>query len=202
FEEHLAVVQQLRPEALVLPVPMADIELLAPQLTYFGLDTLGIRFLGTAEWAEPGVLQTTPHRHTDGFVVATPRRPGGPTEAYLRFVEDYETVLRKTLRSSIPALGYDAAGLMLEALASGMRSPRALRAALEEIRDFPGATGTLSIENGRVLREHHLVRLRDGDMIPIPLEEPDDRLMPAFPFRRGAESPPSGSVPVREEPRR
>lgn len=202
FQGPLRTVRELRPDALVLPVGAQEIELLAPQLTYFGLDTLGIRFLGTAEWAEPGVLQTTPHRHTDGFVVATPRRPGGPTEAYLRFVEDYETVLRKTLRSSIPALGYDAAGLMLEALASGMRSPRALRAALEEIRDFPGATGTLSVENGRVLREHHLVRLRDGDMIPIPLEEPDDRLMPAFPFRRGAESPPSGSVPVREEPRR
>ncbi len=202
FRGPLRTVSELRPDALVLPVDAQEIELLAPQLTYFGLDTLGIRFLGTAEWAEPGVLGTIPQRHTDGFVVATPRRPGGPTEAYLRFVDDYETVLRKTLRSSIPALGYDAAGLMLEALASGMRSPRALRAALEQIRDFPGATGTLSIEDGRVLREHHLVRLRDGDMIPIPLEDPDARLMPAFPMRREGEPPAPASAPVREGPRR
>lgn len=186
FEGLLRTVRDLRPATLVLPMGAREIELLAPQLTYFGLDTLGIRFLGTAEWAEPGVLQGVSQRHTDGFVVATPRVPGGPTEAYLRFVRDYETVLRKTLRSRIPGLGYDAAGLMLEALATGSRSPRRLREALEEIQGFPGATGILSVEDGAIRREHHLVRIRDGGTIPIPLERSREPVLPTelFPGRR------------------
>lgn len=167
FREQMQAVRELQPAALVLPLPASDIELLAPQITYFGLDTLGIQVLGTAEWAESSTLNAVEPRHTDGVVVATPRTPGRPTEAYERFVEDYETTLQKTLRSRIPALGYDAVGLLIEALRSGAREAESVRRALEEIQDFEGATGTLSVSEGRIVRVHRLVRLRNREMIPI-----------------------------------
>ncbi len=178
FEEQMQAVRELLPAALVLPIPASDIELLAPQITYFGLDTLGIQVLGTAEWAEPRTLETVEPRHTDGVVVATPRAPGRPTEAYERFVEDYETTLQKTLRSRIPALGYDAAGLLVEALRGGAREPRAVRRALEEIRDFEGATGTISVRGGRIIRDHRLVRLRNRELIPIRIDFDEEQERP------------------------
>lgn len=169
FEEPFREVRELLPAALVLPIPADDIELLAPQITFYGLDTLGVRVLGTAPWSEPEVLQELDPRHTDGIVVATHRAPGGPTPAWQRFVEDYEEVVRRTLRSRVPALGYDAAGLLLDAVATGAREPAEVAAALESIEGFPGATGELSVRDGRVTRTYHLIRLREREMIPIPL---------------------------------
>lgn len=169
FEEPFRAVRELLPAALVLPVPAGHIELVAPQITFFGLDTLGVRVLGTAGWSDPDVLREVDSRHTDGVVVATHRAPGGPTPAWRRFVTEYEQVVRRTLRSRVPALGYDAAGLLLEAVAAGARDPEEVAAALEEIEDYPGATGELSIRDGRITRTYHLIRLREREMIPIPL---------------------------------
>ncbi|MFW6199880.1 MAG: ABC transporter substrate-binding protein, partial [Gemmatimonadota bacterium] len=171
FEEPLDTVRQVLPEAVLLPVPVGDIELIAPQLTYFGLDTLGVRILGTEEWGEPEVVTSTEPRHLNGVVVATPRPPSGDMPGWNDFVEDYEEVHRQTLRSRIPALGYDAAGLLLEAVALGAREPEEVPRALREIEAYPGATGFLSVEDDRILRRYYLMRLRDREIIPIDLEE-------------------------------
>ena len=172
FEAALGEVREVLPEALILPVPAGDIELLAPQITFFGLDTLGVRILGTEGWGDPSVIRTVDSRHTDGVVLATPRPPGGEAPGWEAFVEDYEDVLQQTLRSRVPALGYDAAGLLMAALATGAREPAEVARALEGIQDYPGATGSLSIRDGRVVRTYHLVRLRDREMIPVPLGDP------------------------------
>lgn len=167
FEEPLRTVRELLPAALVLPVPAGDIELLAPQITFFGLDTLGVRVLGTESWGEPGGTQSVEPRHTDGVVLATPRVPGGEAPGWESFVRSYEQVVQRTLRSRVPAYGYDAASLLLEAVQTGARDPEEVREALEEIEDFPGATGSLSVRDGRVVRRYHLARLRDRELIPV-----------------------------------
>lgn len=161
FEEPLEVVRERLPAALVLPIPAGDIELLAPQITYYGLDTLGVQLLGTEDWTEPEVFESVPARHLNGVVAATPQ-----DAVWERFVEDYEETHQQTLRSRIPALGYDAAGLLLEAVATGARDPEELRRALESIENYPGATGLLSVRDGRIVRSYRLVRLRDGELIP------------------------------------
>jgi hypothetical protein len=77
--------------------------------------------------------------------------PYGPE--WERFVERYENQFRRTLRSPVPALGYDAARLLLHASREGGGTrPEGTARALEAIRDFPGATGVLSVENGRLQR--------------------------------------------------
>lgn len=182
FEEPLRTVQNLLPEALVLPVPVADIQLVAPQLTYFGLDTLGVRVLGTEEWGEPDVVSSVEPRHLNGVVVATPRPPGGEMPGWARFVSEYETVHQQTLRSRIPALGYDAAGLLLEAVSRGAREPEEIPRALNEIRGFEGATGYLSVEDGQIRRRYHVMRLRNRETISVEMEEVSD---PDGPTGRG-----------------
>jgi branched-chain amino acid transport system substrate-binding protein len=159
FQESLQAVAQSRPDALLLPISSADVELLAPQITFFGLDTLGIQIMGTAGWTAESVIENVDPRHTIGVVAAATIAPGQTPAGRARFVEEYETRLRRTLRSPVPAFGYDAAGLILEAIRrSGARTPDDLRAALEQIEDFPGATGTISVRDGLIVREHHLVQ--------------------------------------------
>ena len=112
-------------------------------------------------------MQNVDSRHTDGVIAATIRLTQEETDAYRRFREAYETFFQKTLRSQAPAFGYDAASLVLSALESGPRNSRELVAALEEIRDLPGATGSLSVDRGWVIREPLLVRIQDHELIYI-----------------------------------
>jgi ABC-type branched-subunit amino acid transport system substrate-binding protein len=167
FEEQLRQAEALSPQALVLPVPPRDIEALAPQVSFFGLDTLGIKILGTAGWADENVLRNVSPRHTSGVVLATPQQPGPDAPGYRRFVDAYEARFQRSLRDDIPALGYDAASLILLAVNLGASSPGDVQRALERIQNFEGATGVLSVRNGHVIRAHNLVCIQDRALVEV-----------------------------------
>jgi len=168
FQTQMHSIEALLPDALVLPIPADDVEIVAPQITFFGIDTLDVRILGTGGWTRQDVLGAVSPRHTDGVVAITPD-PTGQNESpgAQALVRAYETLYRRTLRSSVPAVGYDAAGLMFEALRGGARSPTNIAAALGRITAFPGATGQLGIEHGRAVRDNQLVCMQDQTMSPI-----------------------------------
>lgn len=182
FAEALRQAEALEPDALFLPAPAEDVEALAPQVSFFGLDTLGVKVLGTAEWASEEVLQTVSPRHTNGVVTATPRRTGEASEAYERFVRAYEGTFQRTVRDPLPAVGYDATSLLLLAIRTGARTPAEVRSALESIEGFEGATGVLSVEDGRVVREHHLVCIQERRLLDI---EPGQAVIHHRPTRPG-----------------
>jgi hypothetical protein len=167
FQTELEAVAGLLPDGVFLPLPPGDVGVLAPQFTYYGLDTLGIQALGTTGWTGSEVVAEVDSRHTDGVIATTTEPVGGEPEAFGRFRRGYETLHQRTLRSQVPALGYDAAALLLEALRGGARAPYEVRAALAEIRNFPGATGRLSVVDGRIVRESYLVRIQDHELIYV-----------------------------------
>jgi len=196
FETQMQSIEALLPDALVLPIPAEDVEIVAPQITFFGIDTLDVRILGTGGWTRQDVLGAVSTRHTDGVVAITPN-PVGPGESpgVQALVRTYEALYRRTLRSSVPAVGYDAAALMLEALRSGARSPMNIAVALERIVAFPGATGQLEIDNGRAVRGNMLVCVHDRTMLPIATGEQPvliDRRPEVLP---GDEPPPMDGPP-------
>lgn len=160
-------VEDLEPVAVFLPIPPEDVELLAPQVVFFGLDTLAIQTLGTSGWTDAQVLATVDTRHTTGVIATAPVDAGEGTPGYTRFRQAYEEHFQRSLVSPVPALGYDAAMLLLEAGRAGVGSPTQLRNNLERIRALPGATGTFSVLGGRVLRRTRVVRIDHGSLIPI-----------------------------------
>ncbi len=97
-------VASLLPDGLFLPLSPSDIQLLAPQFTYFGLDTLGIQLLGTTGWTEDEVVLDVDSRHTDGVIASTTRMSQDETESFRRFRSEYETLFRKTLEGPGPGL--------------------------------------------------------------------------------------------------
>jgi len=183
FEEQLETIRLLEPEALVLPIPAEDVPALAPQIRFFGLDTLGIRILGTAGWTDGTMLRELDARHTNGVVAATPRPPEGGLEGFQRLVEAYEERFQRSLVDpEVVALGYDAASLILQGLRLGARTPDQLAYALERTTGFPGATGVLTMQDGRLVREHWLVCAQDGNLRPV---EPGQRPVAFRPERPG-----------------
>lgn len=168
WESQIKAAAALRPEALVLPVPPEDLPGMAPQVTFFGLDTLGIRILGTGAWTDPQILGDVDPRHTNGVVAATPVRSLPDSEGYRRFREAYERRFRRSLvDGAVQALGYDAASLVFRGIFAGAGRPQEVAAALAQVRDLQGATGSLSVVDGELRRLHHLVCLQDGTQHPI-----------------------------------
>lgn len=165
--DELSRVARVRPDALFLPLAARDIPLVAPQVAYYGVDTLGVRVLGTAAWADQGTLRRVDPRSTNGVIAAAPLAADSSNPAYVAFVRAYEETYRRTLRSALPAYGYDAAALILNALRAGARTAAEMSRALEATRDFPGATGVISVQNGRMVRRHVLVRLEGGRAVPV-----------------------------------
>jgi ABC-type branched-subunit amino acid transport system substrate-binding protein len=167
FQPQFQVVETILPDGLFLPLTPEDIQLLAPQVTFYGLDTLGIQLLGTSGWTEESVVQGVDSRHTDGVVASTVRLTQDETEAFQRFRDAYEALFQKSLRSQVPAFGYDGAALFLTALETGPRNSMELLAALEDVKNLEGATGNLSVDRGWVTREPLLVRIQDHELIYI-----------------------------------
>jgi len=160
-------VELLDPVAVFLPIPREDVEYVAPQVTHYALDTLAIAVLGTSAWTDPQVLQNVDSRHTTGVAATAPvgRETGSPGE--LRFRQAYERHFRRSLVSPVPAVGYDAAMLLLEALRSGPVAPGAVRSSLERLRDIEGATGVFSVIGGRVVRRTEVVYIDNRNLVPI-----------------------------------
>jgi ABC-type branched-subunit amino acid transport system substrate-binding protein len=162
-------VEMLEPVALFVPVPAEDVELIAPQIIHFGLDTLAIEVLGTNGWTDSETLRRVDTRHTDGVAATAPIGIGAAGPGYLRFKAAYEEHFQRSLVSAVPAVGYDVALLVLEAARLGGGANEGLRAALERLEDIEGATGVFSVVDGRVVRRTRAVLIERGNLTPIPI---------------------------------
>jgi len=107
--------------------------------------------------------------------------PQTGTAVARRFVADYRAAYGAEPEDAFAALGYDAARLLLSALRTA-RSPRSrdLFQALEDTRDFPGVTGTITFGPGsRVpLKTVWILEVEDGQrsladaFVPVSVPEP------------------------------
>ncbi|MDH3224004.1 MAG: ABC transporter substrate-binding protein, partial [Gemmatimonadota bacterium] len=174
FEEQLVQVDSLKPQLLVLPIPAADVELLAPQIGFFGLDTLGIQVAGTSGWTSGNALGAVERRHTDRVIAVSSSPPGLASDLTQQFIDAYEARFRRTLRSLVPATAFDMFRLVRVAYGSGVRTPGDFVHNLEGIRQFEGVTGTYSVVDGQIVRDFFPVRIFEGSVWDIsePLPEP------------------------------
>jgi len=168
FEEPFAEVRRLRPAGLVLLLPPGEIELVVPQVAYYGVDDMEIAILGSEAFASPSVLQEVNPRHTEGVLTVTAREPSGEMgPGWAGFVREYEEHFQRTLRDPTPALGYDAARLLMYAVREGGEDGEEMIRALEAVRDYPGATGLISVIDGRIQRQYRPVRIENRQAVPF-----------------------------------
>lgn len=155
----------LEPVALFMPLPPEDVEFLAPQVIHFGLDTLAIEVLGTSGWTDAQTLAAVDTRLTDGVVATAPVETG--SNGALRFRLAYEEHFQRSLVGTTPAVGYDAAMLLLEALRPGRVLPEQVYASFEGLADIEGATGVFTVVDGRLVRRSEVVRIQDRTYGPV-----------------------------------
>lgn len=163
FEDQMLEILEMQPEGLVLILPPGDVELLAPQIAFYGVDELvGLRIFGNQSWTSEGVLQSVQARSTEGvFSVTSWAGSGAFGPGWESFVEAYEEHFQRSLRSPTAALGYDAARLLLRAARAAGGDPAATVEAVEEIVGYSGATGLISVTDGRIRRSFVPVRIEN-----------------------------------------
>jgi ABC-type branched-subunit amino acid transport system substrate-binding protein len=166
FAQPLQRLRSAGVRAVYVAAAPRDIRQLAPQFEFYGLG--GIQILGNESWAEPDVLRSVQPDHLEGAIVSVPLFRTSNRVAWEEFVGLYEAAYRRTLDSPYPALGYDAARLVLGA-ATGT-SPRLADIArtLAGTEDHRGATGVLDLHEGSVSRRPFLVRIRGGQPVLLP----------------------------------
>lgn len=169
FEAYLGPVVELEPDALILLLPPEEVERVAPQIAYWGVDDLeDLLIFGNESWTSQRVLESVPVRHTNGILSVTSRGSGGELgPGWDEFEEAYEEHFMRSLRSPMPALGYDAARLLMEAAREGDGTPEGTLRAMERIRDFPGATGLISVVDGRIQRSYLPVLIENRRLMPV-----------------------------------
>src|SRR5690606_24267310 len=142
------------------------IQQMAPQFEYYGLGA--VQILGSDAWTTDEVLRMVPQRNLEGVIATTPLLRTSDAVAWEQFVGLYEAAQRRSLDTPYPALGYDAARLILDAITrSGGREPGDVARALASTTDFRGATGVLSLTDGTVTRRPFVVQVRAGRLVPL-----------------------------------
>ena len=167
YGQELQQVGSLAPRLLVVVAPPDDVVLLAPQIAFFGLDTLDIQVAGTGGWTTSSVLESVDPRHTNRVIAVSTTLPGAANDPAAEFRAAYEEHFRRTLRSAVPAAGFDLFRMVLDAHGEGYRASRGLVDALDRLQRFEGATGTYSFVDGRLVREHFPVRIYNRELLPV-----------------------------------
>lgn len=158
-----------RPFALFVAAPRQDVPKIAPQVAFYDLDSAGVQVFGDEAWASPEVRRVVPARDLEGVMAASPFPPErADATADPAFVDLYESRYRRSLDNRLPALGYDAAHLVLQALPNRMFRPDALARRFDFLAGIRGATGELSVRAGRVVRTPYVVTIEDGELKPAP----------------------------------
>jgi ABC-type branched-subunit amino acid transport system substrate-binding protein len=153
------------PFALFVAAPDRDVPQIAPQVAFYGLDAAGAQVFGDEAWASASVRRVVPNRDLEG-VIASSRFPPDRASATADpdFIAAYEDRYRRSLANPLPALGYDAANLILQALPNRMLTPGALARRFGLLAGIRGATGLLSVRGERVIRTPYLVVIRGGEL--------------------------------------
>lgn len=191
FAAHIGRMLETAPDVVYLPLSPQDVQLVAPQLEYYGFDGGGVLLMGNEAWTDEQVLREVSTRFTDGVIASTPspRLPG--ETSWDEFVSMYEETYRRSLDNPFPALGYDAMRLVLNAADAGANTTSRIAEGLAATSAYHGATGIISVEGGEITRAPFLYRILDGALTPPPAPE---LLRPALPDSLaplGADAPPA-----------
>ncbi len=163
FKAQLTVIKSKRPQFLMVPGYYTDVGLIARQARELGLD---VPMLGGDGWVSDELLEIAQDALNGSYLV-NHYWEQDPNPAIQKFVTEYRARYNAT-PDGLAALGYDAAGVLTNALerlrtedpaafrelTSGRSEKQtAARAKLRELiattKDFPGVTGRISLDAKR-----------------------------------------------------
>lgn len=170
FTAQLQNVAGKNPDVVFAPGNYSESALLIKQAKEQGID---LPFLGGDTWETPEFLEIGGDA-VNGATFSTFFASEVPiTETSKLFLDEYRKAYDKE-PAAVTALGFDAYLVILDAIErAGSADPKAIRDALAETSDYPGAAGIISLdENGDAVKSAILKTVEDGKFSYKTIVEP------------------------------
>lgn len=144
FKPQLTRMKSASPDAVYLPGYYTQVVLILRQARELGLT---VPFLGGDGWDSTATLSLG--TAVDGCFFSDHYSPDEQRPEVQTFVKAYQAKYSKT-PDSMAVTGYDAARVLCDAIEhAGKADPASIRDALTQVRDFPGASGKITIDANR-----------------------------------------------------
>jgi ABC-type branched-subunit amino acid transport system substrate-binding protein len=141
-------------------VPIASSEEIAVVSSQLSLFNFQAAILGTGDWNDPAELDRN-RRYTNGVYFSVDAQPDVQDRAYRAFAAAYQTAAQRP--PTVNALfGYDAAQLVLDAIARGATLRPEIAEALSTVRAYRGLHGLISFQPNRVNGAMYVHRYING----------------------------------------
>ena len=145
FSAQLTALRAHDPEGIFVPGYYTEVGLIARQAKSLGLD---VPLLGGDGWDSPSLIEIGGEA-LEGSYFSNHYSVDDPSPAIQKFVTDYQARFGE-VPDALAGLAYDAAMILFDAMRrAGTTEPAAVRDALAETRDYPGVTGTTTLDENR-----------------------------------------------------
>src|SRR6478672_5616245 len=145
FSAQLTTLTALKPDVLFVPGYYTDAGLIARQARSLGLQSV---LLGADGWDSPKLAEIG-GAAVEGSYFPNHYSVDDPSPAVRKFVDTYKQAYGAE-PDSIAALSYDAARLVADAIRrAGSTEGKRVRDALASTKDFPGVTGSITMDADR-----------------------------------------------------
>lgn len=167
FEAQLNKLKAANPDAVYLSSYYTEVGLILTQARRLGLN---VPFFGGDGWDSPMTLKNPA---TQGCYYSDHYAADWPRPQTLTFVKAYQAKYGKS-PDAMAVLGYDSMLVMAEAIKkAGKAEPKAIRDALAKIKDFPGASGDITIDaNRNVSKSIVVLKIQDNKAVIEKTYEP------------------------------
>jgi branched-chain amino acid transport system substrate-binding protein len=161
FRAQLSSLKAARPDVVFVPGYYPEVGILLRQARHLGLN---VPFIGCEAWDNPTLLQVAGKNANDCYF-SNQFSADDPAPVVQEFVHRYQS--RYGSRpDNFAALGYDAARVVIDAVRRAGKADSALvRDALAQTRDFPGVSGTITIDQKRnATKPAVILAIKDGQV--------------------------------------
>jgi len=159
FGAQLITIKSANPQVLFIPGYYNDVGLIIRKAKELGLKC---EFLGGDGWDGPQLVEVG-GKAVEGGYFSNHYSVDDPNPEVQKFVSAYEKEYGKK-PGAMAALGYDAARVVADAIKrAGKLDKAAIRDALAQTKDFPGITGSITLDANRdCIKPAVILQVKDG----------------------------------------
>jgi branched-chain amino acid transport system substrate-binding protein len=160
FKGQLTAIKGDAPDAIFLPGYYNDVALICIQAKQLGMD---IPIFGGDGWESESLL-TIGKDAMEGHYFSTHCSPDQGTPEMNNFVAAYKKRFNGKSPDAMAVLGYDSAKVLIDAIKrAGTTESAALRDAIAATKDFPGASGVITLNADRdAMKALVFIQIKDG----------------------------------------
>jgi branched-chain amino acid transport system substrate-binding protein len=145
FKAQLTQLKSKNPEAIFIPGYYTEVGLIARQAREIGLK---VPLMGGDGWDSPKLYEIGQDAVNGGYF-SNHYSTESTDPAAVEFITKFKAKYNKS-PDGLSAAGYDAAQVLIKALETSVEvTPDAIRGVLSQVKDFPGATGKITINEQR-----------------------------------------------------